>query len=168
MNSTEEAMMTQPPPDHAQLLDWVERVTAFLTRDGVPPIAGRILGWLMICDPPEQSAAQIAAAIGASRASLTTNMQVLTTMGVVSRRSRPGERTAYYRVEDGAWEKLVRRQIASLASFCEITSAGMDLVGPDSTRAARIREAHQTMDWMAQVFANAPPLPSSKRSSRPE
>lgn len=134
-------------------------------RDGVPPIAGRILGWLMICDPPEQSAAQIAAAIGASRASLTTNMQVLTTMGLVSRRIRPGGRTGYYRLENNAWETVVQRQIASLASFKAITNAGMDLVGADSARAARIREAHQTIDWMAQVFANAPPMPSGKRSN---
>jgi DNA-binding transcriptional regulator GbsR (MarR family) len=157
--------MVSPTPDHAQLLQWVEGVATFLARDGVSPIAGRILGWLMICDPPEQSAAQIAAAISASRASLTTNMQVLTAMEVVTRRTRPSERTAYYRLEDHAWEKLVRRQIASLASFSEITSTGMNLVGSDSARAARIREAHQTIEWIAQVFANAPPMPSSKRSS---
>lgn len=157
--------MIEAIPEHTQLLDWVERVTAFLARDGVPPIAGRILGWLMICEPPEQSAAQIATAIGASRASLTTNLQILTTMEVVSRRSRAGERTNYYRVEDGAWEKLVRRQIASLASFCEITNAGIELVGADSPRSARIREAHETMDWMAQIFANAPPIPLSKRAN---
>lgn len=160
--------MTEPTPSHTQLLEWVESVTAFLTRDGISPIAGRILGWLMICDPPEQTAAQIALAIGASRASITTNMQILTTMEIVSRRTRAGERTAYYRIEDGAWEKLVQRQVASLTSFCEITSDGMSLLGPDSARAARIRTAHQTFDWMAQVFANAPPMPSHKKSARPD
>lgn len=155
--------MTRAGPGREELLQWVERVTAYLTRDGFPPIAGRILGWLLICDPPEQSAAEIAAAIGASRASLTTNMQVLMVMGVVSRHSRPGERTAYYRVEDEAWERLVRQRIAGLASFCEITSAGMDLVGRESPRASRIRAAHETFDWMARIFADAPPMPSRKR-----
>ncbi len=154
--------MTEPAPDLTPLLHWVEQVTAFLTRDGFPPIAGRILGWLLICDPPEQSAAQIAAAVSASRASLTTNMQVLMVMGVVTRRSRPGERTAYYRIDDEAWERLVRQRIASLASFHEITDAGMRLVGPDSDRAARIRAAHETFDWMARVFADAPPMPSRR------
>lgn len=155
-------------PEQTELLRWVERVATFLTRDGVPPIAGRIMGWLMICDPAEQSAAEIAAAISASRASLTTNLQILTVMEVVSRRIRPGERTAYYRMEEGAWEKLVRRQIASLASFCDITQAGMDLVGAESTRATRIRAAHQTMEWMADVFAHAPPMPSQRRTAAPD
>jgi len=159
----EEKVMAGLAPDRAQLLEWVEQVTAFLARDGFPPIAGRILGWLLICDPPEQSAAEIAAAIDASRASLTTNMQVLMVMGVVSRRNRPGERTAYYRVEDEAWERLVRQRIAGLASFCQITDAGMRLVGPESARAERIRAAHETFDWMARVFAEAPPMSSRKR-----
>jgi DNA-binding transcriptional regulator GbsR (MarR family) len=158
--------MSKAIPSYEELLQWVEQVTAFLARDGVPPIAARILGWLMICDPPAQTAAEIATAIGASRASLTTNMRVLTTMELVARRTRPGNRTAYYCVEDDAWEKVVRRQIASLTSFCEIADVGMNLIGRDSARAARIREAYQTLDWMAQVFADAPPMPSRKRSRK--
>jgi hypothetical protein len=65
--------------DHANRMDWVERVTTFCTEQwGLPPITGRILGWLMICDPAEQSAGQIDEAIGASRASLTANIRQLT------------------------------------------------------------------------------------------
>jgi DNA-binding transcriptional regulator GbsR (MarR family) len=62
----------------------------FAEHYGLPPIAGRILGWLMICETPEQSAGEIAAAIGASRASLTTNMRFLTASGFVRRLTRPG------------------------------------------------------------------------------
>ncbi|WP_220040063.1 GbsR/MarR family transcriptional regulator [Nonomuraea aridisoli] len=79
------------------LLEWVERVAMYLARDGVPPIAGRVLGRLMVCDPPEQSAGQISEAIGASRASLTSNLRLLTSMGFLTWRSRPDERTACYR-----------------------------------------------------------------------
>ncbi|MFC4496769.1 GbsR/MarR family transcriptional regulator [Streptomyces ovatisporus] len=152
--------MTKPAPDvdRDQVLDWVERVSMYLAQDGVPPIAGRVLGWLMICDPPEQSAGQIAEAIGASRASLTTNLRMLTTMGFVGRHTRPGERTVYHRIVEGASEKVIRRQIAGIASFCDITADGLALLGPDSARAARIREAHQAFEWMAKAFENAPPI----------
>lgn len=158
--------MVEPQPDHDALLGWVERVAMFLAADGVPPIAGRILGWLMVCDPPEQSAGQIGHAIGASRASLTTNMRVLLTMDFVSRRTRPGERTAYYRVEENAWERVVRRQIATLTAFRDITGDGAAMLGADSGRAARIREAQEVFDWMAKVFDDAPPPPSEKSGSQ--
>lgn len=157
--STEMADASAGPEDaeHERLLAWVERVAMFLTSDGVPPIAGRILGWLMVCDPAEQSAGQLSEAIGASRASLTTNLRVLTTMGFVQRRTRPGERTAYFRLTDGAWEAVVRRQIASLAAFREVAAAGLDLVG-EGERGDRVREARDVFDWMARVFEQAPPL----------
>ncbi len=144
-------------PNQQQIMGWVERVATFFTEvHGLPPITGRVLGWLMICDPPEQSAAEIARAIGASRASLTTSMRLLTASELICRRTRPGERTAYYRIEEDAWEKVLRRRIANLASFREITRDGMTLLGIQGSRAARIRAAHDTFEWVAQVFANAP------------
>ena len=141
-----------------QLLEWAEQVAQYLARDGVPPIAGRILGWLMVCDPPEQSAGQISAAVGASRASLTMNLRLLTSMGFLTWRTRPGDRTMYYRMADDAWQTVVRRQIAGIASFLDITRQGLDLLGPEDDKAARIRQAHATFAWMAKIFDNAPPI----------
>lgn len=155
-------------PGHDELLGWVERVANFLAADGLPPVAGRVLGWLMICDPPEQSAGQIGEAIGASRAALSTNMRVLLTMGFLSKRTRPGDRTTYYRVEEGAWERVVRRQIAALTAFREVAADGRALVGPDSARAGRMREAQETFEWMAKVFDDAPPPPSATRDHEGE
>jgi DNA-binding transcriptional ArsR family regulator len=155
----------RPPVDHEQLLQWVERIATHLAVDGMPPIAGRILGWLMICDPAQQAAEEIADAIGASRASLTTNLRILTMMGLVSRQSRPGNRTVFYGVDEGAWEGVVRRQIASLSALDAIIDDGLDLVGRDGTRARRMVSAHETFAWMTEVFENAPPLPSGRRWS---
>ncbi|MEV0388142.1 transcriptional regulator [Nonomuraea sp. NPDC050643] len=118
--------------------------------------AGRVLAWLMICDPPEQSAGQIAEAIGASRASLATSMRLLIDAGFVRRRTRPGQKTHYYQVDDDAWERVVRRRVAGLAAFREITAAGMDLAGPDPARTRRLRVAHDVFDWMDQAFATMP------------
>jgi DNA-binding transcriptional regulator GbsR (MarR family) len=117
----------------------------------------------MICDPPEQSAGEIAEAIGASRASLTTNMRLLTATELVHRRTRPGERTTYYRVDDDAWEKIVRRKFASLASFREIARDGMDLLGTDSARGARLRAAHEIYGWLEELLSNAAEPPPSRR-----
>jgi DNA-binding transcriptional regulator GbsR (MarR family) len=138
----------------AQIQNWVERVaSAFAQHFGLPPITGRILGWLLICDPPEQSAGDIADAIGASRASLTTSMRLLTAGELVRRSHRPGERTTYFRIDDDAWEKVIRQRIIGMASLREITEDAMALVGPDSPRASRIRAAHAFFGWLSEAFA---------------
>ncbi|WP_239154067.1 GbsR/MarR family transcriptional regulator [Amycolatopsis sp. FDAARGOS 1241] len=139
-----------------EVREWVERVAAFLTREyGLPPIAGRVLGRLMACDPPEQSAAQLAEAVGASRASLTTNLRLLVDAGLVGKRAGRGERTAYYRVDDDAWQRVIRRRIATLGSFRDITRAGIELLERDGGRAARVRSADAAFAWLAETFREA-------------
>jgi predicted transcriptional regulator len=164
--------MARPPKaplrvEHKLLLGWVERVATFFAEHyGLPPITGRILGWLMICDPPEQSPAQIAEAINASRASLTTNMRLLIASGLVHRLTRSGGRTTYYRIDDDMWQKVIQRRIASMMSFGEITQEGISLLGADSPRAARIRAAHGFFEWMAGLLASSPGPPSAKPRGR--
>ena len=145
----------------AAILAWVERVGEFFEVNyGMPPITGRIVGWLLICDPVEQSAGEIAAAIKASRASLTTNMRALIASGLVRRLRRAGERTAYYRVDDDAWETVIRHRVTSLAAIDRLTEEGMRLVGSASARAARLRATHEVFAWFETLLAEAPGPPS--------
>jgi DNA-binding transcriptional regulator GbsR (MarR family) len=139
--------------NQARIEDWVERVAAaFAEHFGLPPITGRILGWLLICDPPEQSAGEIAGAIGASRASLTTSMRLLTVGDLVRRSHRPGERTTYFRIDDDAWEKVIRQRIGAMTSLRALTEDAMRMVGPNSQRASRVRAANAFFGWLAGVF----------------
>ncbi|MEV0237090.1 helix-turn-helix domain-containing protein [Nonomuraea sp. NPDC050786] len=135
-----------PEDGRERMLEWVERVATFCGDAwGLAPITGRILGWLLICTPAEQSAGQIADAIGASRASMTSNMRLLTSVGLVRRGTRQGERTTYYRIEDDAFEKVVRRRLAAFAAFGEIAEEALRLGGEDEERTRRIRSAQQSI-----------------------
>ena len=136
--------------DRERMIHGVERVaTYFAVYNGLPPISGRILGWLMVCDPAEQSAAELAEAVGASRASLTNSLRVLTASGFVAARTRPGERSAYYHLRPDAWAEVARRRMASLASFTEITEEGLALLAADEKRAERVRAAHDLFEWLS-------------------
>ncbi|GAA4205838.1 GbsR/MarR family transcriptional regulator [Actinocatenispora rupis] len=140
------------------VLSWVERVATFCVEEwGLPPITGRILGLLMICDPPERSAGGIAEQIHASRASLTSNMRFLTAIGLVRRVRVPGDRTTYYRIEDDAWQKVVQRKLDSLGAFGAIAEAGVALAGGTAANADRIRSAQRALTWLRDVAAAHPP-----------
>lgn len=140
-----------------RLLRWVERVAAFCVEEwGLPPITGRILGWLMICDPAEQSAGQIAEVIQASRASLTSNMRFLTAIGLVKKVRRPGDRVSYYRIEDDAWQKVIQRKLESLSAFGEIADEGIEIAGGERHRTERIKAAHESLTWLQNLAARHP------------
>lgn len=136
-------------------MQWVERVATFCVEEwGLPPITGRVLGLLMICDPAEQSAGDIADTIRASRASLTSNMRLLTTIGLVRKVRRPGDRTTYYRIEDDAWYRVVQRKLDSLGAFGDIADEGFSLAGADGSE--RIRAAQESLTWLQDIAARNP------------
>ena len=147
--------------DPMAVLAWVEGMAAFFEANyGMAPITGRIVGWLLICEPAEQSAGQIAAAIKASRASLTTSFRDLAAGGLVRRLRRAGDRTAYYRLDDDAWEAVIRRRIAALAAIDPLTEAGLRLVGRASPGGVRLRAVRDVFAWFEALIADAPGPPS--------
>ncbi|ROS41403.1 GbsR/MarR family transcriptional regulator [Amycolatopsis thermoflava] len=142
------------------VLRWVERVATFCVEEwALPPITGRILGLLMICDPPERSAGEIAEAIQASRASLTSNMRFLATIGLIRKVRVPGDRTTYYRIEDDAWHKVVQRKLDGLSAFDDIADEGMALASGNGLDAQRIRSAQRALTWLRDIAAHNPLQP---------
>ena len=56
-------MPTSPSEEEKR---FVEDIGLIMEEQGRPRIAGRILGWLLICEPPEQSFADLVAVLGVS------------------------------------------------------------------------------------------------------
>lgn len=155
--------MKRRPPDETDVLAWVEQIAKYVwDQDRMPMIAGRIFGWLLICDPPEQTAAQIAEAIGASRASLTNNLRLLGNIGFLTQHTKPGDRSVYYRADDEAFARMVRQQIESMGQLQAILRGGAELAGT-AARGRRLRRAMEVFDWLDRLFANAPPIPGAEQ-----
>ena len=68
MNMTSNQLHCQPT---AEELAFVEDVAVFLESFGLLRMAGRILAWLLICEPPEQSAADLARVLQASKGAIS-------------------------------------------------------------------------------------------------
>jgi hypothetical protein len=72
---------------------FADRVGRFFARRyGLPPVTGRVAGWLLICDPPEQTAAEIADALQTSRSAVGSAVASLENQGMVLRTRAAGER----------------------------------------------------------------------------
>jgi len=57
-----------------------------------PPVTGRVLGYLGICEPREQSLAELAETLRASRSAIAGAVKSLEAMGVVRRARAAGDR----------------------------------------------------------------------------
>ena len=110
---------------------YIEDFGLLFGQFGLSRMFGRVLGVLMISDPPERSAEELAEALGASRGSISQTTRSLIQMGLVQRWSRPGERRDYFRIKPGAWHEIMRREMESLGSFRETAERGLELLDSD-------------------------------------
>lgn len=68
-------------------------------RYGFPPMAGRVLGYLLVCDPREQTIAELSEALLASRTAITGALALLERMDTIRRSRAAGERMDRVRVD---------------------------------------------------------------------
>ena len=89
-----------------------ELMGVWFTSLGVSRSTGQIFGYLMACDPAEQSAGEIAAATGMSRASISSGARMLLQLNAIEERHRVGDRKTYYRLRRGWWVQAATTKIS--------------------------------------------------------
>jgi DNA-binding MarR family transcriptional regulator len=92
---------------HKAVEQFVERMGIMLEADGVPRIAGRIFGFLMV-HAGAYSLDDLAEKLKVSKASVSTNARLMERLGVLERVAAPGDRRDYYQMRGDAWERMLR------------------------------------------------------------
>ena len=108
--------------------EFIEQMTRQLSNAGLPPVAGRMWAYLLISDPPEQTAAQIAEELHASRGSISSAARLLETAHLVQRRTRRGERSEYFSLPESSMLGMMRAQIPVVRAFRETADRGLELL----------------------------------------
>jgi DNA-binding transcriptional regulator GbsR (MarR family) len=113
---------------------FVERMGLEAERDGMPRIAGRILGFLITAETPA-SLDEIAGALHVSRASVSTNCRLLTEVGGADRVSLPGDRKDYYELAPAFPERLIRATVVSINAKVEVAEEALRSLPAEATGA---------------------------------
>ncbi|MGK0618995.1 GbsR/MarR family transcriptional regulator [Meiothermus cerbereus] len=126
------------------LHQFVEEFALAYEAAGIPRTAGRILGWLMVCDPPEQTASQLMEALGTSKASVSTMTRLLVQMHLIERVPRRGSRQDYFRIRPGTWSERVKNGLAGLSLYKSLAEKGLRLLeNAPPERSERLQEMRE-------------------------
>jgi DNA-binding transcriptional regulator GbsR (MarR family) len=131
--------------------EFVEEMGRFLGGIGMTPMAGRMWGYLLICEPPEQTAAQIAEALQASRGSVSGTARLLAGPGLIRRTTRRGDRKEYFSAPAEALDSMLASAGAIYRQMREIAERGLAVTegrAPESR--ARLQEFHDVMAFVEQ------------------
>lgn len=144
----EYSSIERPPLEHQQ---FVETVGLSFELVGLPRMAGRILGWLLISNPPHQSPSELADVLQASKGSISTMTRLLTQLGLIERTSLPGKRRDYFRIKPNAWAELTNQRITQIKTFREIAEQGLKLIdGSAPALRQRLEEMHAVHAFLEQ------------------
>ena len=138
-----------------QTARFTERMGLALEADGLPRIAGRIFGLLLVSEDA-RSLDDLARQLKVSKASVSTNARLLEQRAVLERISRPGDRRDYYRVPPDLFSHTMAQRVARWQRFHEAIAAARTTLPIRSAEVMdRLEEYQEAYAYMSQVITEA-------------
>jgi DNA-binding MarR family transcriptional regulator len=112
----------------------------YAERYGFPPVTGRLIGYLYVCEPAQQSINEIADTLLTSRSAINNAVKMLETQKLIQRSRPAGTRADLISLRPLGWENMgfdstEYLQMASLAR------EGLELLGDTSSERRQALEA---------------------------
>ena len=156
--------------------EFTETLGLIVQGDGMPRIAGRLLGLFVLHGGPF-SFGELAERLNVSRGSVSTNTRMLEEMGVIERVSRPGDRQDYFRLASDPYLRMIeRKHNRSLRAQQSVNRVAEELQSAgDEERRARVAElsgffgvvAGATQQAMAQFATQTDHSPRGTDGTQP-
>jgi DNA-binding transcriptional regulator GbsR (MarR family) len=132
---------------------FIEDTGMFFERLGLSRMAGRIVGYLLVCEPPEQTMPEIIEALQASKSAISNALAQLQTFFLVTRFSRSGERRDYFRLADDIWYRSFQARMGQITEMRELAEAGLALMeGESKEKRERLLLMRDMYSFMEREF----------------
>ena len=146
----------KPPQSEDAKRAYIEELGLIYEQSGMQRMAGRVLAALLVAEPAEQTADELAGTLQASRGSISSATRYLIQQGFIERMAKPGERRDYYRNKPGAWITMMRRGTEQFRTFKEMAERGLNLLHSDDTEVPR--GLKEMRDFYAVVERDLPEI----------
>ena len=107
----------------------------YVRRFAFPPMVGRVLGYLAVCDPPDPTIGELAEALRASRSAITGAVKVLETIHAAQRSRVAGERMDRVRITP---QQATQMDVSEYEELRQLAREGLEVLrdAPPERRAA--------------------------------
>lgn len=126
---------------------FVEHIGQLTEAEGLPRIAGRIFGLLMVSSS-ELTLDEIADQLSVSRASVSTDARRLSECGLLQRVTRKGDRRDYYKIASDHFSYMLERRISATQRMTSAFALGLELEGLPDDVVERLNKTHSIISWL--------------------
>ena len=140
----------------AEVMAFVEQMGGYFESNGLTRLSGRLLGWLLVCEPERQSSEELALALNASSGGISTNGRLLIQFGFIERIAVAGDRRTYFRLRPNAFAAGERQRIRTMADMTAMADTGLRAMrGSSPERTRRLKEMRTLSSYMEKVLTEA-------------
>lgn len=132
------------------MFDFSDKLGRFFEQNGLPRMAGRVMGHLLTCTPAEQTFDEIVEAVAASRSSVSVATQLLLRLRFIERFRVPDDRRDRYRLSSTAWTAILTQDIEAARELRGLAESGLAAAktsgGPRLTRLQEMRDFYAFLE----------------------
>lgn len=137
--------------EYKEKIDFVNDFSLLLEETGRPRIMGQIFGWLLICDPPQQSFPDLMENLDISKASVSNITRILLEQGMIEKVRVKGERQIYFQLKQGSISDFIEKQINEILKMRSILNSGLELAkSTEDTSTSRLEQAVKFHSFLAE------------------
>ena len=116
--------------------EFIDRMGVIAQADGLPRIAGRLMGFFVIHGGPV-SFSELSERLQISRASVSNNTRLLEGLGVIERTGRPGDRQDYFRLARDPYRRLLEGVVERMGRASAAAEKAAEEMPADAAGARR-------------------------------
>jgi DNA-binding transcriptional regulator GbsR (MarR family) len=122
----------------------------YARRYAFPPMVGRVLGYLLVCERPDQTIADLSEALLASRSAVTGAVNVLERLDSVRRSRAAGERMDRVRVDFSSAQSR-GFDVSEYQELGDLAREGLEVLkDAPPERRATLMEMEAFADWLVE------------------
>lgn len=127
---------------------FIERFALVLTAAGMQRMAARVFGALLASESGTLTAAQLAAVLQVSPASVSGAVRYLEQTGLARRERVPGQRTDHFVLRTDVWYEDSARPAGIYQALSVALADGVSAVGSSSAAGVRLGETREFFEYL--------------------
>lgn len=109
--------MTKSKLKREELAKKVEQLGVFFEQFDYTPTSARIISYLLLVEPNYQDFDSIRDFLQASKSTISTTLNTLTSKGIVDYMTLPGDRKRYFKVNPNNWLNITKKSLSSVTAL---------------------------------------------------
>ncbi|WP_432186417.1 helix-turn-helix domain-containing protein [Streptomyces sp. Tue6028] len=140
--------------DAEAVREYQEVFTTVIMASGAPTMMARVMACLTLTDSGSLTAAELAAHLQVSPASISKAITFLEGQGLVRRETGEGRRERYV-VDDDIWYQSMIASAHSTAQLAETSRQGVPVLGTGTPAATRLENIARFLDFVSESITRA-------------